>query len=133
MEEKLNIFKKFLLFLQTYSKTRFGSGAIGFLIAGSVSYAAYYFIWISFLQKELKIKTDSNLKLENALQLCNEQKANIREQVRKELKAEERDHLDFAFEYVQKVQENVSNNNIKKTEEIEKLEREIQKRKEVLK
>lgn len=133
MEEKLNIFKKFLLFLQTYSKTRFGSGAIGFLIAGSVSYAAYYFIWISFLQKELKIKTDSNLKLENALQLCNEQKANIREQVRKDVKAEERDHLDFAFEYVQKVQENVSNNNIKKTEEIEKLEREIQQRKEVLK
>lgn len=133
MEQQLNIFKKTLLFLQSFSKTRFGSGVIGFLIAASVSYGAYYFIWISFLEKELKIKTDRNIKLETDLQLCKDQKANIREIVRKEMKAEQREYLEFTYDYMQKVQDNISKTNIQKTKEIEELEQEIKKRKEVLK
>ncbi len=129
VEEKLNIFKKTLLFLQSYSKTRFGSGAIGFLIAG-------FGMWYGFVEN-LRLTVTSlqneNKELKKTLNDVQNKMIVLKEEVRNELKAEQREYLEFTYDYMQKVQENISNTNIKKSKEIEKLEEEIQKRKEVLK
>ena len=126
MEEKLNIFKKLLLFLQSYSKTRFGSGVIGFLIAASVS----YFIWDKFIREEIAFRLEEKKLLDKKLSDCLEEKAEIREEVRREVTQEQREAMQFTYEYIQKLQQDISRSNIKKSKEVEQLEREIQRRKE---
>lgn len=128
MEEKLNIFKKTLLFLQTYSKTRFGSGVIGFLIAVCIM----WYGMIESLKSSVVSLQNENKELKKMLNELQNKIVVLKEDVRNELKAEQREYLEFTYDYMQKVQENISKTNIKKSKEIEELENEIKKRKEVL-
>jgi len=149
MEDKITLIDKGMkLFLSAYqvlfrvTKTRLGSGFVGFFLAASLA----VLIWIYFIKdgmQELKAENTS-LKAENkdakvSLKLCETEKANVREIVRNELKdevrAEMKEQMDVTFQYMQKAQEHLINGNVKKSKDIQQLEEEIQlleKRKEAM-
>lgn len=150
MEEKITIIDKGIkLFLSAYqvlfsvTKTRLGSGFTGFVVSAGVA----VFIWIYFIKddiSDLKIDVSSlkgeNKDLKTSLNICETEKANVREIVRNELKDEVRaeysEQMNVTFQYMQKAQEHLINGNVKKSKDIEQLEDEVQllkKRKEAMK
>lgn len=150
MEDKITIADRLLkLYDNAYNvifsvtKTRFGSGFTGFVASAGVA----LFIWIYFIKDDISdMKSDvSSLKSENkdlktSLNICETEKANVREIVRNELKDEVRaeysEQMNVTFQYMQKAQEHLINGNVKKSKDIEQLEDEVQllkKRKEAMK
>lgn len=150
MEEKITLIDKGIkLFLSAYqvlfrvTKTRLGSGFVGFFLAASLA----VLIWIYFIKDGMQDLKNENtsLKAENndskaSLKLCEIEKANVREIVRNELKDEVRaelnEQMNVTFQYMQKAQEHLISGNVKKSEDIKQLEHEIQllqKRKEAMK
>lgn len=95
------VLKDFLIFLQTYTKTKFGAGVIGFLLACVIS----YFIIIE------KDETIRSLRAENE-----SLKITI-SSVRIESQKEAREYIDFAFSLVQKIREEISDMKDLKSEE----------------
>lgn len=88
----ISILKDFLVFLQTYTKTKFGAGVVGFLLACVIS----YFIIIE------KDETIRSLRAEN------EQLKIANSAIRIEAQKEAREYIDFAFSLVQKIREEIS-------------------------
>ena len=126
MEEKLNIFKKTLLFLQSYSKSRFGSGVIGFMICAVV---VWYGMIDNLRQTVLSLQNE-NKELKHSIEELQNKIVIIREEIRREVTQEQRESMQFTYEYIQKLQQDISKSNIKKSKEVEQLEREIERRKE---
>lgn len=142
MEEKLNQWDKFIdIFFKAFqtifniTKTKLGSGLIGFLTAGGICWV----LWISSLKNEIATKaTDilslksENIDLKNSLKICQEESANAYERARAQVKQENRDEISYTIDFLKKLQEEVPKNNIKKIKEIKDLEREVNRRKEDL-
>ena len=143
MEDKITFGERLIKLLESFyttlfkiTKTRFGSGFIGFLIA----FGLIYFVWIETLKDEILSHKNENLDLKKSLKACETEKANVREIVRNELKDEVRaeysEQMNVTFQYMQKAQEHLINGNVKKSKDIEQLEDEVQllkKRKEAMK
>lgn len=142
MEEKLNQWDKFIdIFFKAFqtifniSKTKLGSGLIGFLTAVGICWV----LWISSLKNEIATKTldilslkSENIDLKNSLKICQEESANAYERARIQLKKESRDEMNYAIESLQKLQKEFSNENSNKAKRIQALEAKYQKRKEEL-
>lgn len=149
MEDKITLIDKGIkLFLSAYqvlfrvTKTRLGSGFVGFFLAASLA----VLIWIFFVKDGMQELKNENASLESenkdskaSLKICETEKANAREIVRNELKdevrAEMKEQMDVTFQYMQKAQEHLINGNVKKSKDIQQLEEEIQlleKRKEAM-
>lgn len=126
MEEKLNLIEKAYLLLQKVVSTKFGSAVIGFTLAGLIAY--YSFMQrcaenVHSLQNELIYKKRVNDSLRNLL-------VNIREEEREKAIKEQREYFDYIYQYNQKIQTEIEQKNVRKTQEIKKLEEEIERRKE---
>ena len=127
MEEKINALDKFYTLLQKIVSTKFGSAVVGFTLCGLIAY--YSFMQrcaenVHSLQNELIYKKRANDSLRNKL-------VNIREEEREKAKVEQREYFDYIYKHNQKIQTEIEQKNVRKTQEIKKLEEEIERRKEL--
>lgn len=73
---------------------------------------------------------NENKELKHSIEELQNKIVIIREEIRREVTQEQRESMQFTYEYIQKLQQDISKSNIKKSKEVEQLEREIERRKE---
>lgn len=123
MEQKINLIEKAYNLLVKIVSTKFGSAVVGFSLSGLIAYYSFvqkYYNDIQSLQSELYDIRKVNDSLRNKL-------SNVREEERHKARIEQQEYMDYIYEYSQKIREEVEKTNIKKTQEIKQIEREINK------
>lgn len=124
MEEKFNIVKKSLLFLQSYSKTRFGSAVIGFLLCLLI---VYYGVIKNQIDVIESYKSE-NKDLKNALKESNERLITIREETRKEAQLEAKQYINYTYSLIQNMRNELSDKKAEKVQKLRQLESELEKK-----
>lgn len=137
MKENIEIAKKSLTFFERLYKvlfkvtsTRFGSGFVGFIIAGVGS----YFIWVKALRDDLDIKNEKQIATDKQLSECREEKSEEYEKGRQYGKQESEKAIEAAYDFAKRVSSDFAEVNIKKAKEVEIAEKKVlKKRKELSK
>lgn len=126
MENKINLIEKAYNLLQKIVGTKFGSGVVGFVLAGLVAYYGFVEKFksdIISLQSELYDLKKVNDSLRYKV-------LTIRQEEQERAKKEQQEYFDYIYEYSQKIRNEVEANKIKKTQEIKQIEKQIDKIKE---
>lgn len=121
MEKKFDLIKKILLFLQTYTETRFGSFVVGFLLACTVMY--YGVLKNQIVTIESYRAENSNLKF--TIDDYRKKLDIVKEEARIEAQREAREYLDYTYSLVKDMRNEVSEKKVKTSKEIQKLEKEL--------
>lgn len=123
MEQKINLIEKAYNLLVKIVSTKFGSAVVGFVLAALIAYYSFvqkYYKDIQSLQAELYDVRKVNDSLRNKV-------LTIREEEREKAKIEQKEYFDYIYEYSKRIQDEIESKNIKKTQEIRNLEKEINK------
>lgn len=121
MEKKFDLIKKILVFLQTYTETRFGSFVVGFLLACTVIY--YGVLKNQIVTIESYRAENSNLKY--TIDDYRKKLDIAKEEARIEAQREAREYLDYTYSLVKDMRNEVSEKKVKTSKEIQKLEKEL--------
>lgn len=121
MNENFNLIRRILLFLQTYAKTRFGSGVIGFLLCLGIMYFGVVKNQITTIDSLNLDKAD----LQKDLKFCQNHITIIREEVRAEAREEQKVLFEYVYEMINKMRSEVDTKKVKVEKNIEQLEKQI--------
>lgn len=124
MKENFNLIRSILLFLQTYSKTRFGSGVIGFLIC----LGAVYWGIVKNQQETIEVLKLDNAEANRNLKICNQNLVTIREETREDAREEYRVLFEYVSNMTNKMRSEVNTEKAKVEQNIEELKREIKQK-----
>src|SRR5690606_22675263 len=108
----------------TYSKTRFGSAVIGFLLCLLI---VYYGV-IRYQQDIIESYKSENKDLKNALKESNERLITIREETRKEAQLEAKQYINYTYSLIQNMRNELSDKKAEKVQKLKQLESELEKK-----
>lgn len=125
MENKFNLLKEILLFLQSYTRTNFGSAVVGFLLCGTI---LYYGIIKNQTDDIASYKAENN-DLKNTLKQTNDRIVLIKEEARQEAIEEQKVYFEYVYDMINKMRSEVNIKKVQTEKDIKELERELNVRK----